>query len=161
MQLALQHCIQLKWHCNPFMLTASSFVGTASSITAYCIHILGHCMHCMGSASTFRETVGGTATTAGSPHPPSWALHPLTIHTVSTLGDTASTAGPLHAHASTMPGALQPLQGHGIHLHAHCILHHKILHKPLGTLPPLHGPCIHIQGHRWQHCNPCMDTASS
>ena len=69
-------------HCR---FTASTFVGTASSVTTYCMHHLQHCMHDIGSASTFRETVGGTATTVDSALPHSWTRHHPTKQTASVL----------------------------------------------------------------------------
>ena len=82
-----------------FRLTASTFMGTATSVTAYRIPLVGHCMPCMGTASTFREIVGGTATTAGSPHPPSWALYPPS----NILHSPSETLHPLHDTSIHIP----------------------------------------------------------
>ena len=126
----------------------------------HCIWLIWHCKR--------------AEVTAGSLQPPSWALHPWSQYTTSTLWDSASTAWALHPHSGTLQWALQPLQDHCIHRHGHCIFCHNILHQSCGTLQgtlqpqqvhsiqlnwhcrhtavttaslhPLQEQCIHIQG---------------
>ena len=111
----------------------------------------------MGTASTFRDTEVGPATSAFTLHP---AEVEMQVH-CNHCRITASTQCSHHPHSSTQHGALQPLQDHCIHLHGPCILHHNILHPPCGTLHPLHDYCIHIPGQRGGQCMYCWYTAST
>ena len=153
--------LPLKVHSHHCRITASTFVGTACSVTAYYTHLVGHCIHCMSTASTFQDNAGGTATTTGTLHPPSWAPHPPSQHTACNIWDTVSNAWALHPHSGKLQGTLQPLLAHCIQIRGLSILHHNILHPPCGTLHALHGHCIHIQGNCRRHCNHCIITAST
>ena len=120
------------------------------------MHIMGHCIHCMTTASTFPDNAGGSASTAGTLHPPevalksycnhcrltasnSRALHPLSQHTAANFWYSASTAWALHPRSGTLQLALQPHKQHGIQLKWHCrcsTITAGSLHPPSWALHP-------------------------
>ena len=115
----------------------------------------------MSTASTFRENAGGTATTAGTLHTPTWALHPLSQHTASTLWDSASTPLALHhAHgncmgqcnhcritASTFMGTAFSVKTYCMHLVGQCIHCLGTAFTFVGAASPVTTYCIYLLSH--------------
>ena len=132
---------------------------------------MGQYIHCRITASTVRDSGGGTSTTAGAPH----QLKRHCRHTASTFmgcgfHNTKHFIRPvglcIQCTGRTFPFTdtaweLQPVQDHCIYFHGHCILSENLLHLPSVTLQPLHGHRMHIQGQCRGHCNHCRDTAGS